>query len=281
MRIVVTGAGGMLGQDLVPVLESEHEVFAYNHSGLDITDKRQVSDILDSIRPDIVINCAAYTQVDKAEEETERAFRINGLGVHNLALECDRLGIVLCHVSTDYVFDGSKKRPYTPFDNTSPVNAYGESKLAGERFLQWVMKRFYIVRTSWLYGAGGGNFVKTIHRIASERDEIRVVSDQIGSPTWTVTLSEGIKSIIESEVYGIHHVTDRTDGGISWFDFARAIVELSGLKTRVIPITTDQYPTPAKRPSYSVLETYYTEVSTGFSPPHWMDSLRRFLESFL
>jgi len=188
MRVLVTGANGMLGRDLIAVLEKGHEVISLDLEGLDITDREGTHHTIFSIRPDIVINCAAYTNVDMAEDEKETAFRVNGLGAQNLAITCNELKIRLCHISTDYVFDGTSTKPYTPLDNTSAVNAYGETKLAGERYIQWLMHEFYIIRTSWLYGQHGNNFIRTILRLSGERDEIKVVSDQKGSPTWTVTL---------------------------------------------------------------------------------------------
>ncbi len=279
MKILVTGAGGMLGRDLTALLEEAHDVVPLDHNWLDITDRVAVSKTLSSVRPEVVINCAAYSKVDSAEEEREAAFRVNGLGAQNLALACNEFGVTLCHISTDYVFDGTGSRPYTPFDRTSAVNVYGETKLAGERYIQWLMERFYIIRTSWLYGRHGNSFVKTILNRSEKEEEIKVVSDQMGSPTWTATLSEGIVRIIESGVYGIHHVTDRTSGGISWYDFAAEIVRLSGNPGRVIPVSSEEYPTPARRPSYSVLDTFYTEVSTGFHPPDWRESLERFIQT--
>ncbi len=277
MRVLVTGANGMLGRDLIAVLEKGHEVISLDLEGLDITDREGTHHTIFSIRPDIVVNCAAYTNVDMAEDEKETAFRVNGLGAQNLAITCNELKIRLCHISTDYVFDGTSTRPYTPLDNTSAVNAYGETKLAGERYIQWLMHEFYIIRTSWLYGRHGNNFIRTILQLSGERDEIKVVSDQKGSPTWTVTLSEGIRKVIESEAFGIHHITDRTAGGINWYELAAEIIGLSGASVKVIPITTDEYPTRAKRPAYSVLDTFHTEVSTGFSPPDWKTSLKQFI----
>jgi len=266
----------MLAHDLIPLLRESHEVAAFDLD-LDITVRRDVSEAVRRIAPDRVINCAAYTQVDKAEEEREKAFLVNGLGVQNLALACAEGGIPLCQVSTDYVFDGEKETPYTPFDNTNPISVYGESKLAGERYAEWILSRFYIIRTSWLYGKGGKNFVETIRRIARERPEIRVVDDQRGSPTSTVSLSRAIKSLIETNAYGIHHFTDRTDGGISWFDFAGEIVRVSGLPARVLPIKTEEYPLPARRPKYSVLDLSLFPAAAGFEPVDWKAALRDYL----
>jgi dTDP-4-dehydrorhamnose reductase len=277
VKVLVTGSGGMLARDLIPILKKRHEVIASGEEDLNITEREKVFSVLRHLRPDLVVNCAAYTQVDKAEEEREKAFLVNGIGVQNLALACNEHSIPLCHISTDYVFNGEKDRPYTPFDNTDPINTYGASKLAGERFIQWIMNAFYIVRTSWLYGEGGNNFVSTIMRIALERPEIRVVHDQRGSPTSTMTLSLALQGLIETRAYGIYHVTDTTDGGISWYEFAGEIVRSSGLSARIIPITTEEFPRPARRPRYSVLDVSIFSLVTGDPLPDWRNALRDFL----
>ena len=277
-RVVVVGAKGMLGQDLcVELVSAGFEIVALGHSDIEITDREATFEVLKQLKPRFVVNTAAFTRVDDAETQREDAYRVNALGVQNLALACHETKAILCHVSTDYVFSGKENRPYSPFDLPSPVNFYGLSKLAGEQFIRELLNRFYIVRTSWLYAAHGRNFVKTILRLASERDLIKVVDDQIGSPTWSVTLSKGITCILRSGVYGVHHITDHTDGGISWFRFAQEIIKLKGLKATVEPIPTTEYPTPAKRPRYSVLDTFFTEVSTGFRAPHWKVSLKECL----
>ncbi|HWR58352.1 MAG TPA: dTDP-4-dehydrorhamnose reductase [Thermodesulfovibrionales bacterium] len=279
MKILVTGAGGMLASDLVSVLNQNHEVIPSSENDLNITVRDDVHRVVHSVSPDIVINCAAYTLVDKAEEERDKAFLVNGIGVQNIALACRDKGIPLCHISTDYVFDGTKKGAYTPFDNTNPINVYGESKLAGEKYVEWVMNKFYIVRTSWLYGRAGNNFVATILRLAKEQSEIRVVSDQMGSPTHTVSLSSAIERIIATGAYGIYHFTDETGGGISWYDFAKEIVRVSGLKTRVIPITTAEFPRPARRPANSVLDTSVFSLVTGHEIKDWKEALREYLST--
>ncbi|MBM4136358.1 MAG: dTDP-4-dehydrorhamnose reductase [Nitrospira sp.] len=273
MKILVTGGNGMLAQDLIPVLKERHDVIPLAKEDLDITSRDSVYTVLKNSTPDLVVNCAAYTRVDKAEEEREQAFLVNGIGVQNLAIACADAKIPLCHISTDYVFDGENDNPYTPFDNTNPINVYGKSKLAGEKYIQWILDKFYIIRTSWLYSIRGNNFVLTILRLSKERPVIRIVNDQIGAPTSTMQLSEGIRKLIESGAYGIYHLTDETDGGISWFDFAKEIVRVSGLKTEVIPVTTDEFPRPAKRPKYSVLDMEITRLTLGFKPVHWKVAL--------
>lgn len=279
MKILITGSKGMLAQALIPLLKERHEVFAFPREELDITNRDSIFNALSHVRPDLVINCAAYTKVDKAEEEREKAFLINGIGVQNLAVACADSEIPLCHISTDYVFDGEKKKPYTPFDNPNPINTYGESKLAGEKYIQWLLNKFYIVRTSWLYGRVGNNFVSTILRLGKEQRAIKVVTDQIGSPTYTVTLSDGIRRLIESGSYGIYHITDESDGGISWFDFAKEIVRISGLKTELIPVTTAEFLRPARRPMYSVLDTKMTRLAIGFRPANWNVPLKELIKS--
>ncbi len=278
MKILVTGANGMLAHDLIPILGEDHRVIAPAEKNLDITRREGVSRAIKENSPDLVVNCAAYTQVDKAEEERDKAFLVNGIGVQNLALACQERGVPLCHISTDYVFDGTKATAYTPFDNPNPVNVYGESKLAGERYIQWIMNKFYLVRTSWLYGKAGNNFVSTILRLSKEQKEIRVVEDQRGSPTSTVSLSRGLHKLIGSGAYGIHHFTDDTRGGISWYDFAKEIVRLSGGKAGVLPTTTDRFPRPAKRPPNSVLDISLFSAVTGFAPPHWKEALKEYLD---
>lgn len=277
MKVLITGSRGMLAHDLIPLLKGRHEVFAFTGEELDIISKDSVYNALNNIKPDSIINCAAYTRVDKAEEERDKAFLVNAIGVQNLALICADMGIPLCHISTDYVFDGEKGSPYTPFDNTNPINTYGESKLAGEKYIQWILDKFYIVRTSWLYGKGGSNFVSTILKLAKEQPAIKVVKDQRGSPTSTITLSDGIKKLLESGSFGIYHITDDSEGGISWFDFAKEIIRLSGLKTEVTPITTNEFPVPAKRPRYSVLDMEMTRLAIGYEAKDWKAALKIFL----
>lgn len=267
MKIVITGASGMLGQDVVEVLKVDGFLtFPFSHKELDITDMKAVYKILKDSKPDVIINCVAYTKVDKAEEEKTLAFKVNGLGVQNLSIACKEFDIPICHISTDYVFDGNKKGSYTPFDTPNPINAYGLSKLAGEKYIQWITNKFYIVRSSWLYGKGGKNFVNIILKLAKEKEEIRVVSDQIGSPTWTVNLAGFLSKLIQTGRYGLYHYTDKTDGGISWYEFAKKIIELSNFKTKVVPISTEGYPTPAKRPKNSVLDISMSEIILSVTP---------------
>lgn len=279
MKILITGSKGMLAQDLIPLLKEGHEVISFSRQEMDITGKDVVLKNIKSAAPEIVINCAAYANVDKAEAagERDRVFMTNAIGVQNLAMACAEMGIPLCHISTDYVFDGRKGRPYTPFDNTNPLSVYGESKLAGEKYIQWISDKFYIVRTSGLYGRGNSNFVSTILKLAREHSVVKVVTDQIGSPTSTVSLSAGIKKLIESGNFGIYHIADDSGNGISWFDYAREIISTAGIKAEIIPVTSAEFPRPARRPAYSVLDTEILRLATGYIPEKREVALKRFL----
>ncbi|MFA5847257.1 MAG: dTDP-4-dehydrorhamnose reductase [Thermodesulfovibrionales bacterium] len=279
MKILITGSKGMLAQDLIPLLKEGHEVISFSRQEMDITQKDVMLKNIKSAAPEIVINCAAYANVDKAEAagERDRVFMTNAIGVQNLAVACAEMRIPLCHISTDYVFDGRKGRPYTPFDNTNPLSVYGESKLAGEKYIQWISDKFYIVRTSGLYGRGDNNFVSTILKLAREHSMVKVVTDQIGSPTSTVSLSAGIKKLIESGNFGIYHIADDSGNGISWFDYAREIISTAGIKAEIIPVTSDEFPRPARRPAYSVLDTEIMRLATGYAPEKREVALKKFL----
>jgi len=279
MKILVTGSEGMLAQDLISILEENNETMPLSKQEMDITQKDAVIKNIKNNAPDVVINCAAYTKVDLAEEEREKAFHVNGIGVQNLAIACAEMQIPLCHISTDYVFGGRKNKPYTPFDATNPLSIYGESKLAGEKYMQWIMNKFYIVRTSGLYGRGDNNFVMTILRLAKERGAVKVVTDQICSPTYTVNLSAGIRKLIESGSFGIYHITDDSGDGISWFDYAREIISVAGIRAEIIPVTSEEFPRPAKRPAYSVLDTEITRLAINYTPEKREVALKKFLST--
>ncbi len=210
MKVVVVGSKGMLAQDLIPMIAKEHETLSFDKNRLDITDKKSVFDLVGRIEPDLVINCAAYNQVDQAETNREAAFRVNAYGVQQLAIACQEFGSALCHFSTDYVFDGKNTLPYQPYDQPNPISVYGASKRAGEVFVQSILNRYYLIRTSSLYGKGGNNFVYTILRLAKENEVLRVVQDQMMSPTCTVNLAQGVVKLISSGNFGVYHLTDRT-----------------------------------------------------------------------
>ncbi len=253
MKVLVTGANGMLGSDLCPMLEdSGYEVTETTIDELDITNKNEVNEVIDDVKPDYVIHCAAYTNVDKAEEEFEIADKINSVGTRNVAEACKRNNSVLLYISTDYVFDGTKNTPYLPNDKTNPINTYGLTKLNGEKAVQEVCEKFYILRTSWLYGHHGKNFVETMISLA-QKEEVKVVDDQIGCPTWTVDLSDAIISLIDEDAeYGIYHACG--GGKTSWYGFAKEIYNKMNLDVNIKPCTTKEFPRPAKRPQYSVMD---------------------------
>jgi dTDP-4-dehydrorhamnose reductase len=278
MKVLVTGYPGLLSKDLVPILEAEHEVIPLSIDDLDITRKEEVFKTIETLQPEVVINCAGYTAVDQAEKNWEEAYRVNALGVHYLALACQKFKVILCHISTDYVFDGQIRRPYQPWDIPNPISVYGASKQTGDFFIEQLLNRYYIIRTSSLYGKHGSNFVQTIINKAEQGGPLKIVCDQMMSPTWSVNLSQGILQIIESDNFGIYHLTDQTDGGISWFEFSKAILKIKGLNQKILPISGQDLDRPAPRPAYSVLDTRYLTLATGYSPLHYQEALERFLK---
>ncbi|MFM9264323.1 dTDP-4-dehydrorhamnose reductase [Tychonema sp. BBK16] len=285
MKILLAGSNGQLAQELHSILLSSGEVIAVDRTRLDLSQPESIRQAMAEIQPDLVVNSGAYTAVDKAESEPELAYAVNGVAPGILAEECEKLRSTLIHVSTDYVFDGSQGSPYQETDVTNPLGIYGKSKLAGEEAIRQAGNQHIIIRTAWVYGNGGkGNFVKTMLRLGKDREEIRVVADQIGSPTWTGDLAAAISQIIpqiKPEIFGTYHYTN--SGVCSWYDFAIAIFEEAEklgfpLKVRrVIPITTSEYPTPAKRPAFSVLSTVKISGILGTYPPHWRQGLRQML----
>ncbi len=283
MKVIVTGAGGQLGTDLVPMLEgSGFDGLYVDVDSLDITDEGAVTEIVDRTRPQVIINCAAYTDVDRAESEPQRAFEVNSKGPANLAEAASRYGALLIHISTDFVFNGDSPRPYSEDDEPAPLNVYGRTKLEGEREIMGRLKDYIIIRTSWLYGIHGHNFVKTILRLASEREQLRVVSDQAGSPTWTGDLAALITKMAGSYWSGkvppgVYHYSN--EGVASWYDFAHAIVKEAAAyhppfgSVRVEPVKSGDFPRPARRPAYSVLDKERVKRAVGVSIPHWSSSL--------
>lgn len=251
-KVLVTGANGMLGQDLCPTLEDNgYEVVETDVDNLDITNFDMVNEILKKEHPDIVIHCAAYTNVDKAEDDIETARLINKKGAENIAKVCSDIDAALVYISTDYVFDGNKKEPYEPTDEPNPLNNYGLTKFEGEEAVRKYCKKHYIIRTSWLYGIHGKNFIETMISLA-DKPELKVVDDQIGCPTWTIELSNGIIKLLQNSEYGTYHICG--SGQTSWYGFAKKIFELSNLDVKLKPCKTEEFPRPAKRPKYSVMD---------------------------
>jgi dTDP-4-dehydrorhamnose reductase len=282
INVLVTGSNGQLASCIKDLAKQYEDLdFIYtDYKELDICDLNQVNTFFKSNKKiDYCINCAAYTAVDKAESDAEKAFEINANGAKNLALVCDEQGAVLIHVSTDFVFDGDKTEPYTETDIPKPISVYGASKLQGEVEIQKTLKKHFIIRTSWLYSEHGANFMKTMLRLAETRDEISVVSDQIGTPTYAGDLADVILKIINSKNtnFGLYHYSN--EGVASWYDFAKAIFEGSNLKIKTTPIKTEAYPTPAKRPVYSVMDKTKIKSITGIETRNWQDSLKKAIAS--
>lgn len=276
MKILVTGASGQLGQDVVRIFETAgHEVKGCTRAELNIANQQQCERMIDDYRPAAVIHCAAYTAVDAAEEDVDGAYRVNASGTRNIAVAAEKVGAKLAYISTDYVFDGQADRPYREYDNTAPQTVYGESKRAGEMLTQTLSSKYFIVRTSWVYGQYGSNFVKTMLKLGAEKDSLSVVHDQIGSPTYTVDLARFLLQLIQTEKYGIYHASN--SGRCSWHEFAQAIFETAGLRVNVLPVTTEQFPRPARRPAYSVMDHSAIRTNDLEDLPHWRDGLERFL----
>ncbi|MEJ8305025.1 dTDP-4-dehydrorhamnose reductase [Saccharibacillus sacchari] len=276
MKILVTGASGQLGQDVVRIFEQAgHEVKGCTRAELDIADQQQCERVIGEYVPEAIIHCAAYTAVDAAEEDVDGAYRVNASGTRNIAVAAEKAGAKLVYISTDYVFDGNADRPYREYDNTAPQTVYGESKRAGEVLAQTLNSRYYIVRTSWVYGQYGGNFVKTMLKLGAEKDSLSVVHDQIGSPTYTVDLGRFLLQLIRTEKYGIYHASN--SGHCSWHEFAQTIFQNAGLQVNVLPVKTEQFPRPAKRPAYSVMDHSAIRANDFEDLPHWRDGLERFL----
>lgn len=280
--ILITGANGQLGWELARTCPAGAEVHAFGSGELDITDKNAVDERVASLKPGWIINAAAYTAVDKAESEPERAYAVNERGPGYLSEAARRVDARLVQISTDFVFNGEQGRPLRPDDAADPLNVYGESKLAGERSVQELLgEQAVIFRTAWVHSSHGQNFVKTMLRLMREREQLGVVADQIGSPTWARGLARAVWRAIELELSGIQHWTDA--GVASWYDFACAIhdeardLDLLSRDVKIAPITTAAYPTPAKRPAYSVLDKTATWADLGVEPVHWRHHLRAML----
>ena len=275
MKVLVTGVNGQLGHDVSLVLKDRGmDVIAPTRSDMDITDKDAVDSFFERNRSDAVIHCAAYTAVDRAEDETEQCRKVNVGGTANIVRNCERYGIPMMYISTDYVFNGSGDRPWEPLDPTDPVNAYGLSKRDGETEVLRIRKHF-IIRISWVFGINGSNFIKTMRRLSETRDEVNVVDDQYGSPTYTRDLAELLADMIVTDRYGIYHA--HNEGVCTWADVAEETFRLSGLGTKVNRITTDQYPMRAKRPMNSRMSTDSLKENGFRSLPDWKDALSRFV----
>ena len=274
-KILITGSNGQLGRAINKIYEGDSSIVLINTDvvnaiPLDITNTIETMDFVKSEKPDVIINCAALTAVDLCETEIDSAYRINALGPRNLSIAAKEVGAKMVHISTDYVFSGDESEPYTEFDSPNPKSVYGKTKLAGEEFVKQHADKYFIIRTAWLYG-DGKNFIKTMLKLAETNEVVRVVNDQVGSPTSADQLAKAIAYLIPTDNYGLFHGT--CEGVCSWADFAEEIFRLYDKKVKVERITTDQYPTPAKRPQYSVLENYMFKLTSDFMFKDWKKAL--------
>ncbi|MFB3879881.1 MAG: dTDP-4-dehydrorhamnose reductase [Armatimonadota bacterium] len=275
-RVLVTGARGMLGTDLCPILaESGWQVIAADIAEFDITDRAQTRAFVADAAPAALINCAAYTAVDQAQTERELAFRVNRDGAQNLAIAASEAGAFFVHLSTDYVFDGRKPGPYLEDDPPNPSSVYGESKLAGEQAVRAALAEHCIVRTAWLYGLHGKSFPRTILTVAQQGKPLRVVNDQRGCPTYTVHLARALAAIIEQPHYGTYHAVN--SGNCTWYDLACAALREAGIAADIAPCATSEFPRPAPRPANSVLDTSRLQRTFGLQLPPWQQGIAEFV----
>lgn len=287
-RILITGSSGMLGIDLCQELKSDFDVVGLDmvrhpKSAVrkffkgDITDRSGVAAIIAKTSPDVVVHCAAWTDVDGCELNGKKAYKVNSEGAGNIALACKESGAVMVHISTDFIFDGRKKSPYSEEDKANPLSVYGDSKLKGESLIKKSLDNYYILRTSWLYGRFGKNFVDTIVAKGKAGDPLRVVRDQVGSPTYTKDLAKAIHRLLKEKVpgYGTYQVSN--SGKVSWYDYAREILRLARCRTKVLPITSAKLDRPAKRPAMSVMDNSKFINFTGYRMPDWKIALKEYL----
>lgn len=288
-KIIITGCNGQLGRAVNKVLGAKKEYSLVNtdvvqtdlaDSALDITDVEAVLSFVEEVKPYAIINCAGYTNVNACETDVDNAYRINAVGPRNLSIGATKTGAKIVHISTDYVFPGDGNRPYVEFDATGPKSVYGESKLAGEVFVREFAEKYFLLRTAWLYGEGK-NFVKTMLSLSEKYDEVTVVNDQFGSPTYALELAKAIACLLPTENYGIFHAT--CEGQCSWADFSREIFRLAGKKTRVKDVTTEEYdaknPSSAPRPAYSVLDNFMLRLTTDFTFATWEEAIADYMKT--
>jgi len=282
MKVAVIGANGQLGTDLLEVLSKDNEAIGLNHADIEITDMDSVKNVLSTIKPAIVLNTAAYHIVPEAEKFPAKAFQINGIGVMNLAKVCQDLNISLVHYSTDYVFDGKKQKPYTEDDRPNPLSVYANTKLSGEYFALNYCDRSYVIRVSGIYGkvpcrAKGGNFITTMIKLANEKSEVRVVNDEILTPTPTLFIAKNTAALIKTNAFGLYHMS--CEGEVSWYEFAKVIWETLQLKTPLYSASVKDFPLVVKRPFYSVLENKNLNKLRINEMPEWKEALIQFLKS--
>lgn len=279
-KIIVTGCNGQLGRAINQFYKNNSEVELINTdvAELDITDIEKTLELVKSVQPYAIINCAAHTGVDACETQLDLAYQINAVGSRNLSIAAAQTNAKMVHISTDYVFAGDAKTPYIEFDKTNPQGAYGRTKLQGEEFVKQFADKFFIIRTAWLYG-DGKNFVRTMLRLSETNEEVKVVGDQVGSPTSTAELVKIINQLIWTDNYGVFHGT--CEGQCSWAEFAEEIFRLAGKSTKVKAITTSEYNAPAARPAYSVLENYMLKLTTNYTAADWKEAIAEYIKSEL
>jgi len=278
MKILITGVKGMLGSDLMKVLSRNYQAVGIDIEDGDITKKDEIIKVISDANPSIVVHTAAYTDVDGCEGDPDLAYKVNVIGTQNICLACQKVGAALMYLSTDFVFDGNKKTPYIEFDQPNPINIYGKSKLAGEQYVQSLLHKFFIVRTAWLFGKKGKNFVKTILKLAKRKKELKIVNDQIGSPTYTLDLIQQLIPLLNTDSYGIYHIANK--GRCSWYEFAQEILKCGKIKgVEIQPIFSYQLNRPAKRPAFSVLRNYCLELTVGDTMRSWEGALKRYMGS--
>jgi len=275
LKVALTGSGGMLGHEVKNVF-NDVDLIALTRQDFDITDLDKTFSVIKEMRPDYLIHAAAYTDVDGSENDPYKAYLVNAIGTRNLTMACEYVRCPIVYISSDYVFDGTKKDPYDEWDITSPVNQYGFSKLMGEKFVSSMTNRFYIIRTSWLYGKKGKNFVDTIGTLLAEKEEIEVVNDQVGSPTYTYDLARRVRELV-GKGYGTYHITNSSH--CSWFEFAAEIAKLKSSKIKIKPTSSDKFKRPAKRPAFSVLNCTMLKLEGLYELRHWKDALKDYLGS--
>lgn len=276
MKVMIIGAEGMLGHDLVDVLSRENEISTSTIHTLDITDLDKTIETVKKNNPDVLVHAAAFTDVDGSESNPDLAYKVNAIGTRNVAVACSKTDAAMVYICTDYVFDGTNTTPYREYDQTKPLGVYGKTKHTGEVYMRDVLDKFYIVRTSWLYGYHGPNFVRTMLDLAKTNNTINVVNDQIGSPTYTMDLANAIAQLITKPAYGIYHVTNSEH--CSWYDFAKEIFKQAKVDVEVKPVTTEEFPRPAPRPKYSVLENYNWKLEGYPTIRNYKDALSDYLK---
>ena len=277
MRVLITGGKGQLGSDITKIFKSKNlEVFSFSSKQLDITNISALHKITEEINPDILINCAAYTKVDDCETNMEKAFSVNAIGAKNCAIVAEKFNKTLFHISTDYIFNGNQKKPYIEYDSPAPLSIYAKSKFFGEQLVKEHCNKFFILRVAGVYGINGENFVKTIVNLAKSREELKVVNDQITTPTYTYEIANQILHILDSNEFGTYHCT--CEGECSWYEFANHIISALNINCKIIPCSTDEFPRPAKRPSYSVLENFNLKLIKLNIMQNWQNAIENFLE---